>query len=285
MEKERKVIKEMSELTGVSARALRYYDEIGLFHPNGRSEAGYRLYDEKELEVLRQILYFRELDIPLRTIKEIIENPALDRKSILQTQKKMLISEKERLERLIDSIDVALKGANTMDFTVFNKEESSKMFSAMLEHMPDEIRDTAIKEFGSVEEWRAHYLNAVSSEEVQKQYAKIVEWYGGKEAYFDTVMNPLSEDVRKSYKRRIDKVLDNLSKKQTQDINSFEIRELIGEYGFVLKQLLQMKDEKNMMLAQAETYLDVRVAAVTDERYGDGFSDFLNRAIIAFYER
>lgn len=59
-----------------------------------------------------------------------------------------------------------------MDFTVFNKEESSKMFSAMLEHMPDEIRDTAIKEFGSVEEWRAHYLNAVSSEEVQKQYAK-----------------------------------------------------------------------------------------------------------------
>lgn len=66
-------IKEMSELTGVSARALRYYDEIGLFHPNGRSEAGYRLYDEKELEVLRQILYFRELDIPLRTIKEIIE--------------------------------------------------------------------------------------------------------------------------------------------------------------------------------------------------------------------
>ena len=278
-------IKEMSELTGVSARALRYYDEIGLFHPNGRSEAGYRLYDEKELEVLRQILYFRELDIPLRTIKEIIENPALDRKSILQTQKKMLISEKERLERLIDSIDVALKGANTMDFTVFNKEESSKMFSAMLEHMPDEIRDTAIKEFGSVEEWRAHYLNAVSSEEVQKQYAKIVEWYGGKEAYFDTVMNPLSEDVRKSYKRRIDKVLDNLSKKQTQDINSFEIRELIGEYGFVLKQLLQMKDEKNMMLAQAETYLDVRVAAVTDERYGDGFSDFLNRAIIAFCER
>ena len=278
-------IKEMSELTGVSARALRYYDEIGLFHPNGRSEAGYRLYDEKELEVLRQILYFRELDIPLRTIKEIIENPALDRKSILQTQKKMLISEKERLERLIDSIDVALKGANTMDFTVFNKEESSKMFSAMLEHMPDEIRDTAIKEFGSVEEWRAHYLNAVSSEEVQKQYAKTVEWYGGKEAYFDTVMNPLSEDVRKSYKRRIDNVLENLSKKQTQDINSFEIRELIGEYGFVLKQLLQMKDEKNMMLAQAETYLDVRVAAVTDERYGDGFSDFLNRAIIAFYER
>ena len=201
-------IKEMSELTGVSARTLRYYDEIGLFHPNGRSEAGYRLYDEKELEVLRQILYFRELDIPLRIIKEIIENPALDRKSILQTQKKMLMSEKERLERLIESIDAALKGADTMDFAVFNKEESSKMFLAMLEHMPDAIKGTAMKEFGSVEEWREHYLNVVSCEEVQKQYAKIVEWYGGKEAYINTVMNPLSEDIRKSYKRRIDDVLE-----------------------------------------------------------------------------
>lgn len=121
--------------------------------------------------------------------------------------------------------------------------------------------------------------------EIQRPYAKIVEWYGGKEAYVNTVMNPLSEEVRKSYKRRNDNVLENLSKKQTQDINSFEIRELIGEYGFVLKQLLQMKNEKNMILAQAETYLDVRIAAVTDEQYGDGFSNFLNRAIIAFYER
>lgn len=65
-------IKEMSELTGVSARALRYYDEIGLFHPTGKSEAGYRLYDAKALEALQQILYFRELDIPLNTIRELM---------------------------------------------------------------------------------------------------------------------------------------------------------------------------------------------------------------------
>ena len=104
-------IKEMSKLTGVSARALRYYDEIGLFHPTGKSEAGYRLYDEEALSVLQQILYFRELDIPLKTIKEIIENPALDKNHVLRLQKSMLIVEKERLERLIGSIDDALKGA------------------------------------------------------------------------------------------------------------------------------------------------------------------------------
>lgn len=50
-------IKEMSELSGVSARTLRYYDEIGLFHPTGKSDAGYRLYDKTSLETLRSILY------------------------------------------------------------------------------------------------------------------------------------------------------------------------------------------------------------------------------------
>ena len=68
-------------------------------------------------------------------------------------------------------------------------------------------------------------------------------------------------------------------------MNSFEIRELIGEYGFVLKQLLQMKDEKEMMLGQAEVYMDKRVQAATDEKYGEGFSVFLSDVITKFYER
>ena len=278
-------IKEMSKLTGVSARTLRYYDEIGLLYPTGKSEAGYRLYDETALTVFQQILYFRELDIPLHTIKEIIDNPALDRNHILRVQKKMLTVEKERLERLIVSIDDALKGAEVMDFTIFSREESEDLFSTMLEHMPEKLKDTAIDEFGSVEEWKAHYIEAVSKEQVQKQYAKIVEWYGGKDAYISSVKNPLSEQIRTSYMKRFENILDKLSKRQTMDINSFEIRELIGEYGFVLKQLLQLKDEKGMMLTQAKFYLDSKTRKTIDNKYGEGFSSFLSRAIIAFYER
>ena len=278
-------IKEMSKLTGVSARTLRYYDEIGLLHPTGKSEAGYRLYDETALTVFQQILFFRELDIPLHTIKEIIDNPALDRNHILRVQKKMLTAEKERLERLIVSIDDALKGAEVMDFTIFSREESEDLFSTMLEHMPEKLKDTAIDEFGSVEEWKAHYIEAVSKEQVQKQYAKIVEWYGGKDAYISSVKNPLSEQIRTSYMKRFENILDKLSERQTMDINSFEIRELIGEYGFVLKQLLQLKDEKGMMLTQAKFYLDSKTRKTIDNKYGEGFSSFLSRAIIAFYER
>ena len=278
-------IKEMSELTGVSARALRYYDEIGLFHPTGKSEAGYRLYDDEALSVLQQILYFRELDIPLNTIKEIIENPALDRNQILRAQKEMLTAKKDRMERLIASIDDALKGAETMDFRLFSKDESAELFNALFEHMPEAMRETAIKEFGSAEEWKSHYLEAISSEKVQRQYAKIVEWYGGKEAYLDTASHPLSEEVRLSYKKRIDHILDMLHQVKDQDVDSFEVRSLIGEYGFVMKQLLQLKDEKEIMLAQAKTYLDNQIRAIIDAQYSEGFADFLHQAIEAFYNR
>ena len=62
--------KEVSELTGISVRTLHYYDEIGLFEPTVVSEAGYRLYDDKALERLQQILFFREFDMPLKEIKK-----------------------------------------------------------------------------------------------------------------------------------------------------------------------------------------------------------------------
>ncbi len=61
-----KTVKEVSELTGISVRTLHWYDEIGLFNPTVTSAAGYRLYDDKALETLQQILFFREFDMPLK---------------------------------------------------------------------------------------------------------------------------------------------------------------------------------------------------------------------------
>ncbi len=60
-----RTVKELSDLTGISVRALHYYDEIGLLKPTEKSDAGYRLYDDKALETLRQILFFREFDLSL----------------------------------------------------------------------------------------------------------------------------------------------------------------------------------------------------------------------------
>lgn len=135
-----KTVKEISEITGISIRTLHYYDEIGLLLPTKKSDAGYRLYDQKALETLQQILFFREFDIPLKEIKTFMQNNTLDKNQILKMQKNMLITKKRRLEKLIAHIDDILKGENTMDFTIFNKIEIEEMFQIMFENMPEKMR-------------------------------------------------------------------------------------------------------------------------------------------------
>ena len=279
-----RTVKEISDLTGISVRTLHYYDEIGLLKPTEKSDAGYRLYDDKALETLQQILFFREFDISLKEIKAVLDNPALERNQILQVQRKMLVSKKERMERLIASIDDILKGENKMDFTIFTKTEVEEMFQTMLEHMPENMRNIAIKEFGSIEQWKKHYMEDVSSEEMQKGYAKVVEWYGGKDKFLSVARTPVSKEVAESYNKRIEAILQKLIAKQNCDIDSFEVKELVGEYGFVMKQLAQIKEEKGFMMAQAQYYRNEQIKPMIDEKYGEGASDFFAQAIENYYK-
>ena len=279
-----RTVKEISDLTGISVRTLHYYDEIGLLKPTEKSDAGYRLYDDKALETLQQILFFREFDISLKEIKAVLDNPALDRNQILQVQRKMLVTKKERMERLIASIDDILKGENKMDFTIFTKTEVEEMFQTMLEHMPENMRNIAIKEFGSIEQWKKHYMEVVSSEEMQKGYAKVVEWYGGKDKFLSVARTPVSKEVAESYNKRIEAILQKLIAKQNCDIDSFEVKELVGEYGFVMKQLAQIKEEKGFMMAQAQYYRNAQIRPMIDEKYGEGASDFFAQAIENYYK-
>ena len=279
-----RTVKEISDLTGISVRTLHYYDEIGLLKPTEKSDAGYRLYDDKALETLQQILFFREFDISLKEIKAVLDNPALERNQILQVQRKMLVTKKERMERLIASIDDILKGENKMDFTIFTKTEVEEMFQTMLEHMPENMRNIAIKEFGSIEQWKKHYMEVVSSEEMQKGYAKVVEWYGGKDKFPSVARTPVSKEVAESYNKRIEAILQKLIAKQNCDIDSFEVKELVGEYGFVMKQLAQIKEEKGFMMAQAQYYRNEQIKPMIDEKYGEGASDFFAQAIENYYK-
>ena len=279
-----RTVKEISDLTGISVRTLHYYDEIGLLKPTEKSDAGYRLYDDKALETLQQILFFREFDISLKEIKAVLDNPALERNQILQVQRKMLVTKKERMERLIASIDDILKGENKMDFTIFTKTEVEEMFQTMLEHMPENMRNIAIKEFGSIEQWKKHYMEVVSSEEMQKGYAKVVEWYGGKDKFLSVARTHVSKEVAESYNKRIEAILQKLIAKQNCDIDSFEVKELVGEYGFVMKQLAQIKEEKGFMMAQTQYYRNEQIKPMIDEKYGEGASDFFAQAIENYYK-
>lgn len=117
-------VKEVSELTGVSIRTLHYYDEIGLLHPSEVTEAGYRLYDDTKLERLQQILLFRELEFPLKEIKEILDAPNFDRNRALQQQIDLLTLKKEHLENLISfAIGIKALGVKHMDFSAFDTKK------------------------------------------------------------------------------------------------------------------------------------------------------------------
>jgi len=126
-------IKKFAELTGVSVRTLHYYDEIGLLKPSSVDRfTGYRYYDESSVLRMQEILFYRELDFSLKSIAEILSSPNYDREKALKEQKKLLTLKKERLERLILSIDNAVKGENVMsafdnsEFEAYKAEAKEK---------------------------------------------------------------------------------------------------------------------------------------------------------------
>ncbi|HUV16149.1 MAG TPA: MerR family transcriptional regulator [Pelolinea sp.] len=106
-------IKEIAELAGVTTRTLRYYDEIGLLSPAEVGDNGYRLYDHQSMLRLQQILYFRELDIPLKDIRHTLNQPNFDLLTALETHRLSLQGRAERITALIETLDqtiATLKG-------------------------------------------------------------------------------------------------------------------------------------------------------------------------------
>jgi DNA-binding transcriptional MerR regulator len=102
-------VKEVADLVGISVRTLHYYDEIGLLTPEETTEAGYRLYSDRNLEMLQQILFFKELGFPLKKIKEIISDPSFDRKKALELHRKRLVEKRRQLDQMIATIDKTIQ--------------------------------------------------------------------------------------------------------------------------------------------------------------------------------
>ena len=120
-------VHEVSSLTGVSVRTLHHYDKIGLLPPAEVTEAGYRLYDEASLERLHCILLFKELEFPLKDIKEILDSPDFERNRALEQQIALLELKKEHLENLIDLARgikaIGVKRMKKLDFTAFDTKK------------------------------------------------------------------------------------------------------------------------------------------------------------------
>ena len=98
-------VAQLARLAGVTIRTLHHYDEIGLLRPATHSNSGYRLYGRGELLKLQQILFFKELDLPLDEIKRSLSSKNFDPVSSLKSHREKLIERSRRLQSLLETID------------------------------------------------------------------------------------------------------------------------------------------------------------------------------------
>ena len=122
-------VQKLGRLAGISTRTLRYYDEIDLLKPLRINSSGYRIYGQTEVDLLQQILFYRELGIPLDEIKAIVTSPSFNSRQALQSHHKQLLEKRQQLDQLIQTVEQTLanhEGMITMTdpqkFEGFKKE-------------------------------------------------------------------------------------------------------------------------------------------------------------------
>ncbi len=189
-------VKEVAGLVGISVRTLHHYDEIGLLKPEKITESGYRLYSDQNLEMLQQILFFRELGFPLKKIKEIVSSPAFNRVEALQLHRRMLQDKRRQLEQMILTIDRTIQHArgeiemtNEQKFEGFDFSGNPYEQEAR-ERWGDEAVDQSNARLGKMtkqeQEELAGSMNAIyaklaalrsDSPESEQSQAAIKEWF------------------------------------------------------------------------------------------------------------
>ena len=236
-------VNEVSKLAGVSIRTLQYYDSIGLLKPAEYTESGYRLYDDAAMERLQQILLFKELEFPLKEIKEIVTRPDFDKQKALEQQIELLTMKKEHLENLIDfARGIQNGGNNIMDFTAF---DTSKL---------EEYTRKAKEQWGD---------SKAFSEYEQKSASR-------------------STDDEKMLWSNFMKLFEKCGKLKESDPNSVEAQTMIKEIqDYITKNFYECTNEilaglGKMYAAEGEFKTNI------DKAGGNGTAEFVSRAIAEY---
>lgn len=246
-------VKQVAEMAGVTIRTLHLYEDIDLLRPAFRAESGYRYYGEKELLRLQQVLFYRELDYPLKTIAELLDDPGFDITASLKAQKKALQQKRNRLATLV----------KTIDKTVNALKNNSMIHEELYEGLPAgkaaAYRKEAIESYGrDVVERAESHLKTLDKEGVRALIERQKEL--AEELFALKGADPAGADVQR---------LVALHYNNT--------RKLWGTDGAADK--------------QADAYKGLGLLYLTDERftlvdneYNREFADFMSRAMAVFAE-
>ena len=289
-----KTIKLVSDLTGISVRMLHYYDKIGLLRPRAITDAGYRLYDDESLETIQQILFFKEMDIPLKNVKAILASPQYDKAQALHKQKELLTRKRDRLNELITLIDKKLKGDDTMSFKEFDMSEYIKALEAFKQEHEDEV----VKYYGSVAEFDDK-LKHIKSNEMRIAKLAIKE-FGSIEKYTEAMKNNLNnlpsimegyqiiKDNADVYQGRMNRLTECLTSDLSKDPSSTDIQEIVKEMDTMIKEqygILKMDMGENYWGFMSDLYLTKpEYIKFNEKSYGEGASKFIGEALKFYSE-
>lgn len=287
-----KTVKEVAELTGISVRTLQYYDEIGVFKPSALTEAGYRLYDEDALKTLQQILLFRELDFPLKEIKSIMTQKDFNQTEAFQKQKTLLITRRDRLNRLLALLEKLEKGESCMEFEDF----SLRNYIQLLEQFEAEHALEIIQQWGSIAAFDDVIQNVRDHEADIAKTA--VDYYGSVEEYTNAMKHNLEhfsenmeklEDIKKQdYIKRNRELMDELLSDTKRDPSSAQVQQIIYEMQHLIPQ--QEAPDMNPGVHHFELMIDSYlhnevVIKQMDQHYGEGASCFMGTALRIYYDK
>ncbi len=276
-----KTVKDVSEISGVSIRTLRYYDEIGLLKPTELSVAGYRLYDSKALERLQEIMFFKELEIPLEDIKKIMDSPNYDKEQALLTQKNLLEQKRNRLNGIIELISDVMKGVNTMSFKAFSNEEIQEILDHMFGCMSEESLKQQIQKYGSEEKYREYLAAGFSNEQA---IADVFKWYGSKEKAMEAIMQSTGDvkELKKEQDKNTEIYKKFMEAKETGDANVE--KEAVEQLAENYKEMFKLDNARSILLDLAGEYLHKqKLAEATDNQFGNGCSEYVAYAIKKYY--
>lgn len=143
-------VRDLATLAGVSVRTLHHYHHIGLLLPGSVGDNGYRRYGTAELVRLQQILFFRELEIPLDRIRELLDRPEFDAIVAYRDHRRLLVARREQLDQLIATLDTELIPEGDPDMTTNDRP----MYGRFTAEEMDDLRAEAKERWGGTDAWR-----------------------------------------------------------------------------------------------------------------------------------
>src|SRR5690606_1064738 len=189
MKKPLLAVKDIAQITGITARTLHYYDRIDLFKPTHLTEKGYRLYERSSLEKLQTILILKELDFSLKEIADIIKLTRQEQEQILKKQSQTLLAKKQRLETIMAALDEYVAGNDISDLQLFNSNSALPL--------KDQYANEAKFIYGDTEAYQAYNetLRNLSAEEKAQQFSSMEDIF--KQLAACSHLSPSSDEVQR----------------------------------------------------------------------------------------